>query len=191
MKSNMTKIELNFKVLKDNNLSPNEFVYLNAIFNGLEVFFPWGTSDLSILEKKGFIGLKNDEILVTKKTIDLFIKKLPKKEQAKSEELYEFVEKYRELFPSIKSGERQVKSDSYGCITKFKSFFKKYKFSQDQVLEATKQYVSLKKKVNYDKMTCADYFIEKNGGSMLASYCENLNKTNINNNGKSEQSGDI
>lgn len=173
----MNKLELNFKVLKDHNLTPNEFVYLSMIFNGLEPLeclldtrFP--------LQQKGFIETKIDGILITKKTIDLFIKKPSKKEQAKSEDIYGFVEKYRSIFPDkIKSGGRLIKSDSFACIKKMKAFKLKFKqFSEEQILQATTNYINSKKKDSYNMCTCADYFIEKNGASMLASYCENLGK---------------
>jgi hypothetical protein len=176
----MTKIELNFKILEENNLSPNEFVYLSLIFNGLEPLKDLLDSRFS-LQQKGFIEAKNDGILITKKTIDLFIKKPSKKEAAKQEDLYEFVEKYRAIFPEkIKSGGRLIKSDSFACIRKMRAFKAKFKqFSEEQILQAAANYINSKKKDNYHMCTCADYFIEKNSASMLASYCENLGKGNV------------
>ena len=173
----MTKIEINFKLLKDNNLSPNEFVYLSLFFYGLEPLY-FDLDERFPLQQKGFIETRNDGILITKKTIDLFSKKTPKSEQAKQEDLYEFVEKYRAIFPDkIKSGGRLIKSDSFACIKKMRLFKGKFKqFSEEQILQATSNYISSKKKENYHMCTCADYFIEKNNASMLASYCENLDK---------------
>jgi hypothetical protein len=183
----MTKIEFNLELLEINDLAPNEYVHLYLLFNGIshKVF---GDEQIT-LDSKGFIRITPEGIIITKKGVDVFAKK-SKKEAAKQEDLYEFVEKYRQLFPDgIKSMGRIAKTDAYSCINKFKSFKKKFKFTEEQILEATRQYIALKKRVNYDKITCSDYFIEKNGASMLASYCENLNKqTNYE---RTSQSGDI
>lgn len=184
----MNKIELNLKLLEKNDLSPNEFIYLYIIFNGLNVS-TYHLDERFNLQKKGFLEYIKDEVLITKKTIDLFVKK-SKSEQVKEDVLGEFVEKYRNLFPGgIKSGDRLVQGDLLGCLRKFRAFKRKFKYSEDQILEATKNYLNAKKKANYHMITCADYFIEKNGASMLASYCENLDKQI--NHGRTDQSGDI
>jgi len=150
-----------------------EYVLLYLIFNDYKNNFQINLETVSNLEKKGYIKDIDSGIILRKKAIDLFKNNsIP----IKSDDLTDFVDKYRELFPSgVKSGNRLVKGDKFGCLSKFKTFKIKYpEYTQDEILEATKVYIDLCRKRNYDKMTSADYFIEKDKISQLASYCEDI-----------------
>lgn len=82
----------------------------------------------------------------------------------------------RDLFPKgVKSGGFPVRSSLVDIETKLKKFFKKHKYTHEQVMEATRRYVNRKKQENYAYMQIAAYFIEKNGISALASEIDNLN----------------
>lgn len=86
------------------------------------------------------------------------------------------VNEFREIFPSgIKSGGYLVRGDKEGCKRKLKKFKSKYpEYSNTQILEATKKYVREKQLEGWKFMQLAHYFIEKDGNSSLAAYCENL-----------------
>lgn len=88
----------------------------------------------------------------------------------------EWIEDYRNKFPKgILTGNRPVRGDKQGCLKKMNTFLKANpETTKEQIFEATDLYIQKSKANGYDRMTCADYFIEKNGASMLSSYLENL-----------------
>lgn len=95
--------------------------------------------------------------------------------QSKSDDIIEFATKFRELFPKgIKSGGYPVRSSTVDIADKLRKFFKKHKYTQEQVLEATKRYVERKGREGYSYMQQAHHFIEKFGVSNLAAECDNL-----------------
>ena len=95
--------------------------------------------------------------------------------QSKSDTIIELAEKIREMFPKgVKSGGYPVRSSTVDIADKLRKFFKKHKYTQDQVLEATKRYVDRKGREGYSYMQKAVFFIEKDGSSTLAAECDNL-----------------
>lgn len=162
-------------------ISPNEFCLIFLLYNDCKNTIEASAEMILNLEAKGFIKDQEDGIILRKKALDLFSKpvtSIPDKQN----ELESFVEKYRSLFPQgVKSGNRLVKGDKHGCLSKLKNFKLKYpEYSQDEILEATKVYIDLCRKRNYDKMTSADYFVEKDKVSMLAGYLEDIRVRGIN-----------
>lgn len=154
-------------------LTISEYILLYLLFNENKDSVETSISTIESLEKKGFVKDSSDGITLRKKAIDLFkTDSIP----TKKADFEEFVEKYRSLFPAgVKSGGRLVKGDRLGCINKLKSFKNKYpEYTQNDILEATKVYIDICRRKNYDRMTCADYFIEKDKLSQLASYCEDI-----------------
>ena len=93
----------------------------------------------------------------------------------------EWIEEYRNKFPKgILTGNRPVRGDKQGCLKKMNAFLKANpETTKEQIFEATDLYIQKSKANGYDRMTCADYFIEKNGASMLSSYLENLSDNTI------------
>ena len=95
--------------------------------------------------------------------------------QSKSDSIIELAEKIREMFPKgVKSGGYPVRSSTVDIADKLRKFFKKHKYTQEQVLEATKRYVERKGREGYSYMQKAVFFIEKDGSSTLAAECDNL-----------------
>lgn len=114
---------------------------------------------------------KSGELVLRPKATKLFEKGTPTKHSVNS-----WIDDWRSLFPAgVKSGNRPVRGDKKGVAEKMLAFVKDHKdITKDQIFEATKQYVfdcSLK---NYQYMICADYFIKKNGSSMLAATIEDI-----------------
>lgn len=95
--------------------------------------------------------------------------------QSKSDSIIELAEKVRDMFPKgVKSGGGYVRSEVVDIADKLRKFFKKHKYTQEEVLEATKRYVERKRNEGYSFMHQAVYFIEKNNISLLATECGNL-----------------
>lgn len=87
----------------------------------------------------------------------------------------ELVKEYRDIFPRGSVNGYPAKGDKQGCIKKMRKFVKEHpEFDTDTILEATRKYVSDKKRDNYNYLMQAHYFIDKNNISMLASFCEDI-----------------
>lgn len=165
------EIKLSLLTLKQLKLTPNDYVYLYCKYHDLEL-------DLSMnfdnLEKRSYIKFEEDnEVILRIKAIKLFkTDKIP----LKKEDFDAFVEKYRNIFPEgVKSGARPLRSDRVSCKKKLLKFQEMYPdYTQEEILDATKAYIDLKRKEAYKFTTCADYFIIKEGSSILASYVEDI-----------------
>jgi len=166
------KIEIDTDIISKLEISISEYILIYLLYHDCREKIVATTEMILNLEAKGFVKDLPEGITLRKKTLDLFNVAVP----IKTSSLEEFVENYRNLFPSgVKSGNRLVKGDKHGCLTKLKTFSIKYpEYTKEDILEATKVYIDLCRKRNYDKMTSADYFIEKDKLSMLASYCEDI-----------------
>jgi hypothetical protein len=84
---------------------------------------------------------------------------------------------YQKLWPEkIMSGGRPVRQGPMSLTKKLTVFLNKNpKVTEQQILDATERYIATKKKENYAFMACSDYFIDKNGNSLLESYITNPN----------------
>ena len=190
-------MELHIKVLVEHTLSPNDYLYLYYLVNrklcpiNLKV-------NLNILEEKGFIKiLERDKIQARQKSINIFKYEdtskfpvqVPKESEAVNavEHLREdagrsialndvdgWIESWRNLFPrGIKTGGYPVRGTRNGCLKKMKKFVKSNPDTTlDHIFNATKRYIEERRQYKYSYMKLADYFIEKEGGSMLESYLE-------------------
>ena len=127
-----------------------------------------------MLESKGYLKVTNEGIDIREKTIKLFYKGTPT-----DESVDEWITEWRELFPKgIKSGGRPVRGDKQGVIKKMKTFMKANpKITKQQIMDATRQYVFESSLKSYSYIICADYFISKNGSSMLGAMAEDIEES--------------
>lgn len=95
------------------------------------------------------------------------------------EPLETWFDSWYNLFPTgVKSGGYMVKSGKQICQKKLNNFIKTHpEYTKEQILEATKRYISDFQKANYAYMKIAPYFIEKGGVSTLEDYCSNQSTT--------------
>jgi hypothetical protein len=87
-----------------------------------------------------------------------------------------FVEEFYNLWPrGIMSGGYAVKSGKASCSTKLRTFLKDHKeYTQEIVLQATKNYIEKCKFNGYQYMKLANYFINKDGVSVLETWCDQI-----------------
>lgn len=172
IRNQMNEIKLNLDLLEQLKISPNAYVFLYLLFYNMPINLEISDNLIKDLEDKKFVKNQENGIIIRKRGIDLFDNKITKVVS----KLDDFIDKYRSIFPAgVKSGGRLIKGDKQGCLSKLKTFKVKYpEYTEEDILEATKAYLDGKKRVNYDRTVCADYFISKDGSSMLASYCENM-----------------
>ena len=175
------------------NLSMNQLLILYCVSYNKKAILDEYTTRIQTLSKDDFMQLIGNCYLLNKNTTDTSIyfsqleitndgQKLLNDllvQRHKSNTLT-WVLEYYELFPKgIKSGGYYIKTDLKGCEKKLLDFLKKNpNFSKENILDATNLYLTEMKQRGYHMCKLAPYFIEKDGISMLAGYCEQVvNKT--------------
>ena len=169
-------MEVDINLLVETNLTPDEYVFLYYLAKG-QMYSVNLVPDYDKLEKAGFIK-QGERIHIRKRGIDLIDNKIPVPEKiVKSEDdPSQWIDEWRDLFPKgVKTAGYSIRGTRGGCIKKMKRFIKNNKqVTKEQIFNATKLYIEEKKRVRYAYMRIADYFIEKEGGSLLESYIEQL-----------------
>lgn len=184
-------ITIDLEVLKEYGITPNEYVYLVYLIKGkpCDIKLELTYERLTAMGLIKFGSTHNPVPKLTQKSI-LLLKNIDndiKKDFNEKDEIpvEDWIDEYRNLFPKgVRSGGYLVKGSKQGCINKMKRFLSSNpNFNRDIILVVTKDYVNRKKKDGYRLMKMADYFIEKQGVSMLFAECEEklseLKSTNI------------
>jgi len=169
-------VNVDLERLKKEGLTPDEYCILHCIYKRADPMEYISNKEAynSLVEEK-YIR-ENPDIegvySLTGTGLSLF---------EKPDDFMQFVDEYRALFPKgVKSGNgTPIRGDKNGIVKKLTWFLMTYpEFSKRTILEATKLYVEQMRRNGYAYMTQADYFIQKAGGSKLASLCEDFdNKT--------------
>ncbi len=91
-----------------------------------------------------------------------------------------WIDEWRNMWPKgVKSGGHRVRGSRNGCLKKMRKFIKENPdFSVDEIFDATRNYILNRKKQNYEYMRVAEYFIEKDRMSDLASWVEDRREGN-------------
>ena len=168
------EIFINLSDLEELNLTPSLYCYLSTLYFKQE--YPLASEQLinlmnEKLQELGFLKITEEGPILRDKSNTLFHKGVPIKESVD-----EWIEEWRDLFPAgVKSGNRPVRGDKKGVVNKMKTFVKQNpKVTKEQIITATKQYVFDSSLKSYQYMICADYFIIKNGSSMLGAMVEDI-----------------
>lgn len=126
-------------------------------------------NDLYQLQHLGFIKITSDEgdFELLEKSEELFGKKL--------DSLTELANKLIEIYPQgVKSGGYPVRGSNVDVTDKLRKFFKKHKYTQEQVTQATEKYIERKRNEGWAYIQGLIYFIEKNGSSNLAAEIDGM-----------------
>lgn len=160
--------------LEELNLTPSLYCYLATLYFKQE--YNLVSESLKVrmsekLEQLGYLKVTEDGPILRKKCDTMFQKGVPSEES-----VVEWIDEWRDLFPKgVKSGNRPVRGDKKGVHTKMKIFVKQNpKVTKEQIIDATRQYVFDSNLKAYKFMICADYFINKNGSSMLGAMIEDV-----------------
>jgi len=160
---------LDFQVLKEQNISINEFLDLIHLYEKLEV-----RSNLDSLQQKQFIKLIENEIIIREKgnlLIELLLiekvnsvknkKEIRKSERLVSNELNSFIEEFRALWKGLKPGsmgyEKACRDKMYRWMQENPSY------NKTEILKAAKIYINSIDNLKY--LQRADYFIFKREGT--------------------------
>lgn len=160
---------LDFQVLKEQNISINEFLGLIHLYENLET----ESNTLDSLQQKQFIKLAEHEIIIREKgnlLIELLLiekvnsvkskKEIRKSERLVNNELNGFIEEFRNKWKGLKPG-------SMGSLSTCKEKMKRWMqenptYSSQQILNAANVYINSLD--NYTYLQQADYFIYKKDG---------------------------
>lgn len=137
--------------------------------------YPCGSKDTNermaaLLQREGWCKVTEGRVQVRQKFLDLL-------EQDTSPSLVKsWIDEWRTLFPAgVKTAGRPLRGDKQGVLKKMTAFCKANpKYTKEEIFEATKQYIFEKRLENFKFTTTADYFILKNGVSLLGSLIEEL-----------------
>lgn len=174
------KLSIDLDLLKEENISLIEFALLWSFENDADVVLTDLDISMQKLQERGFILISgNEEIILTKKARKLF-----KMDTVSG--LEELSTQYRELFPNLKVGTHPCRSNIREIQTKFTRFFDKYKFckyTSEEVLQATRNYLKERELNHYKYISTAKYFIlkrvhEGEEKSDLATWIDNLREGN-------------
>lgn len=137
--------------------------------------------DIGELEELGYLRTVQGKIVFTEMFLNILTNTLIVSINIeKSSNLEALSSQLMSIFPEGKNSAGQSWRGTKAIITdKLSKFKKKYKYSDDTIIEATKAYVKFFKNSRYEYMRSLKYFIEKQGvGSDLAEWCEN-NKSGV------------
>ena len=146
------------------------FIYLKEYSRAI-VLLTKESIDLGWLEDNLYIKIATDqvdEIFPRQKTLDLF--------QSPDEKSVDtWIQEWCDLFPKgVKSGGYYIRSNKEDCLKKMIKFIKTRKYSKSIIMKATSNYIERKARENYAYMMKAEYFIEKDGMSALATEIANV-----------------
>ena len=176
-------MQLNLKQLIELELTPNEYVYLKLLYDGVshdrivKIFKDDLGKVLAIqytLVNNGFLrqGTEKGKIILLQKTVSLFKEKV--------DEVEKFVEDYRMIFHrSNINGVIGKMGNAKACRERLLKFMKEYpEYDKEIILKAVSLYVESERyNSNFKYLQKAHYVISKaNDGrikdSRLAEYCE-------------------
>lgn len=160
---------LDFQVLKEQNISINEFLGLIYLYENLET----ESNILDSLQQKQFIKLTENEIIIREKgnlLIELLLiekinsvkskKEIRKSERLINNELNGFIEEFRNKWKGLKPGSMGSLST---CKEKMKRWMRENPtYSPQQILKAADIYINSLNSLTY--LQQADYFIYKKDG---------------------------
>lgn len=148
------KIVIDLEELDKLNLSPTEYVVLKLIEENQLIQYP-------VLNDRIFESLYNKGWLDINKKL---IKSIGKDSQ---------LDQWLSLWPTFVIPQNYRISGNYqDCKYRMEKFIKKYGYSWDVIMEATKSYLNRQKKNNWNMTKKNVKFIYDNDGSLLAEECE-------------------
>ncbi len=175
-----------FRILKENTLTPNMYYQLYRIYAGEDT----GTVHMELIPgeepsdddwiipgAKGHLFLTHRSIELLKKVDKLFGKVKIKKVNTRvvDPEFENEVAKYRDLFPNIKLPSKSYARQSVKDLMKaFEWFFENYDYSWETIHKATSIYVDEYEAEDWMYFTKSQFFIRKNGRSLLSEHCDAL-----------------
>ena len=172
-----------YKILSENNLTPNQFYLIYSMVKKQPPTLVNVHQEMRVLERDGWVksSIIQSKSLVLIKAVENFFtaSKSKSDKDLLGEEWNRRINQYQELFPKIKLPNGKAgRSDKKVVEDNFKWFFANYKYTWDEILDATRRYVNDYQTRNYKFMRTSQFFIRKqvvgrDFTSDLAEWCSN------------------
>lgn len=112
-------------------------------------------------------------------------KKEPSEEEVKKEAVkkpkivLDWIEEWVSLFPE-RNHNGILRSEPEDCLPRMVAFIKKYKYTKEVIIAATKAYITKESYKNYEYTKRAMFFIDKRSeGSLLAAWCKSVAESKL------------
>ena len=170
------EVDVGLLIRKD--LTPNEYFFLYFLVTK-KMYSSKLPIDLQKLERNKYIKI-GDQTFPRQNAINLFETSDSKSIDALVKNVDNWIDEWRELWPSVRSHpylEYSLQGSRSGCIKNMKSFIKTHKTSKEDIFKATRIYISEKANIRFEYTVMANYFIIKNGHSLLEMYLERIDES--------------
>ncbi len=184
----MTKNDLIISpsVLLSLNISPNQYVFMLCIKDGLEsILFQLSNSSFKLSDSEIQDLVDKGLLINNNRPNERYLKRFEVTSQVFELDMEvdnEFSDKFLALFPQ-RAGSRLLFAHNKDLNKMFSVFFKNYNYTKEEIIKGTELYLYNENKNDFGKYILNPInFIYKDGiGSTLAMYCE-LAKTEVTNN---------
>lgn len=160
------------------------YALLICINNGIS--FPWDISEIAkqsmikTLLDKGLLKFENGAYILKGKAL-LLINEDPK-ETVSIKSCDSWIDDWINLWPKgVKSGGRPVRGNKTSIVEKMNRLLKNSNWKQEDIIDVTRLYIKQKEASQWQFITCADYFIIKNGSSLLEALLEEFDRDEFSN----------
>jgi len=207
-------MEINLATLVKHNLTADEYIWMYQKYYG-NTFPVKYVLDKEKLQTEGWLKVMPDQIVLRQKTINMFEegdyvfkeeeessdvqKIIIKSIDAAKADVKNWIAEYRELFPNKTSGGRLLRATPAVCIKNMCTFIGTNSkrgsiITKEMVINATKEYLKVQAKDGYTYTKAANYFIMKDGDSLLLQHIEilaTLGESKITSDGSKNMTDDI
>lgn len=160
------KVTIDLNALSEAGLTPSTYCALECVAR--RTAYPITDNDgfmslIKMAEKDGFCKITEEGIILRAKFLSL---RTSSKDRLDVES---WIEEWRDLWPKgVRSGTRPVRGDKKGCLKKMRTLCNdNTNLTKEIVFDITKMYLREKANQGYSYIICADYFITKDGSSVL------------------------
>jgi hypothetical protein len=162
------KVQIDLTKLNKEQITANEYLFLYLASIGQastpDVF---GDINLEKLQEKGFLKVTAEAFILRGKALNLVGRT--------AQGVDAWIDEWRDLWPTgVRSGGRPIRGNKSDCLKKMIGFIESTEYTKEEIMAATLAYVIEKKHADYKFMISADYFIRKDGCSVLESWCEDM-----------------
>ena len=199
-------MEIDLVKLVKFNLTADEYIWLHQRYYDTAIPVNY-VLDKDKLQANGWVKVLPDQIVIRNKTKNMFEggEYVYDEDQDsvntdtityQLSKVKEWASIYREQFPVKNSVNRMLRATLPACSKKLEIFIKNYStknkvITKDMVLEATKKYLKEQARERYTYTKAANYFIEKDGDSLLLQYIESAGEMDTISDGSKSMSDDI
>lgn len=157
------------------------YAYLICIKESRE--FPWTISEvtkkavIAHLIENGFIKVNGDAVILKGKALELLDVE-PQEDIISLNTCDSWIDDWIALWPKgVKSGGRPVRASKATVVKKMNSLLLNKKYKVEDIIDCTKAYISEKEAARWAYISCADYFIKKDGSSLLEALLEEFDRS--------------